>query len=91
MLKRGGIMARSAEKLLEKSQDESRNAKELIVELEENLSRKPTHEQIELRAYELYVLGGCVDGNDVQNWLQAESELLETAQKPAAVTKAAAA
>lgn len=84
-------MARSAEKLVEKSQDESRNANELIVELEENLSRKPTHEQIELRAYGLYVLGGRVDGNDIQNWLQAESELLEASQKPSAVTKAAAA
>jgi hypothetical protein len=84
-------MARSAEKLAEKYQNDSRNANELIVELEENLSRKPTHEQIEIRAYELYVLGGCVDGNDVQDWLQAENELLEAAQKPAVTTKAVAA
>lgn len=84
-------MAKQTEKSAGKPQTESRNANELILELEEHSSRKPRHEQIELRAYELYVLGGCVDGNDVQNWLQAESELLEAAQEPAAVTKAAAA
>lgn len=84
-------MAKTAERLAENLQNNSRSANELIVELEENLSQKPTHEQIELRAYELYVLSGCVDGNDVQNWLKAESELLETARKTANVTKAAAA
>lgn len=84
-------MAKTAERLAENLQNNSRSANELIVELEENLSQKPTYEQIELRAYELYVLSGCVDGNDVQNWLKAESELLETARKTANVTKAAAA
>ena len=32
-------------------------------------------EQIERRAYELYLESGCVDGRDVKNWLTAEEEL----------------
>ena len=32
-------------------------------------------EQIERRAYELYLESGCVDGRDVENWLTAEEEL----------------
>lgn len=86
----GGDMAKQLQKS-EKSQRELRNTGALIAELDENLNGNPTHEQVELRAYELYVQGGCVDGNDMQNWLQAESELREMAPKPVSVTKAAAA
>ena len=32
-------------------------------------------EQIERRAYALYLESGCVDGRDVENWLTAEEEL----------------
>ena len=32
-------------------------------------------EQIERRAYELYLKSGCVDGRDVENWHAAEDEL----------------
>jgi len=39
--------------------------------------RYPTHEEIELRAYEIYLERGGAPGNDLENWLQAESELLE--------------
>ena len=42
-------------------------------------------EQIERRAYELYLESGCVDGRDVENWLTAEEELqngLETRDVP---------
>lgn len=34
-------------------------------------------EQIEKRAYELWLAGGCRHGNDLGDWLQAERELLE--------------
>jgi len=34
-----------------------------------------SREQIELRAYELYLASGCVDGRDLENWLAAEEEL----------------
>jgi len=39
--------------------------------------RHPTREEIELRAYQLYVERGSAQGNDLEDWLQAESELIE--------------
>jgi Protein of unknown function (DUF2934) len=38
---------------------------------------RPTHEQIEQRAYQLYVRRGDAAGSDTEDWLQAERELLE--------------
>ncbi|HKV28617.1 MAG TPA: DUF2934 domain-containing protein [Candidatus Acidoferrales bacterium] len=35
----------------------------------------PTRDQIELRAYELYVQRGGEDGRDLEDWLAAEREL----------------
>ncbi|MGH9732423.1 MAG: DUF2934 domain-containing protein, partial [Candidatus Acidiferrales bacterium] len=35
----------------------------------------PTRDQIQLRAYELYVTRGGEDGRDVDDWLAAETEL----------------
>ena len=32
-------------------------------------------EQIERRAYELYLQSGCIDGRDLENWHAAEEEL----------------
>ncbi len=34
-------------------------------------------EQIEKRAYELWLIGGCRHGNDLGDWLQAEREVSE--------------
>jgi len=39
--------------------------------------KPPGHEEIALRAYELYVERGCVSGRELDDWLQAESELRE--------------
>jgi hypothetical protein len=36
-----------------------------------------TPEQIEQRAYQLYLERGCEDGNDLADWLAAERELTE--------------
>jgi hypothetical protein len=36
----------------------------------------PTHEQIALRAYEIYVKRDASRGDEVQDWLAAERELL---------------
>ena len=33
--------------------------------------------QIEIRAYALWLTGGCRYGNDLSDWLQAEREVLE--------------
>jgi hypothetical protein len=45
-------------------------------------------QRIALRAYELFEARGCVDGFDLQDWLQAEREILGEAAEHA---KAAAA
>lgn len=39
------------------------------------MSSKPSREQIEARAYEIYVESGYEDGHDVEHWLVAENEL----------------
>ena len=38
--------------------------------------RVPTHEQIEQRAYELYLKRGCDPGKELEDWLGAETGLL---------------
>ena len=35
---------------------------------------EPTHEEIELRAYEIHESGG---GDELENWLRAEQELAD--------------
>jgi cytochrome c556 len=40
-----------------------------------------TPEQIEKRAYELYVERGSQDGHDLENWLDAERQLTESSEK----------
>jgi len=35
----------------------------------------PTHEEVQRRAYEIYLSQGQTGGRDLDNWLQAEREL----------------
>ncbi len=35
----------------------------------------PTQEEIQVRAFEIYVSEGCREGNELENWLRAEREL----------------
>ncbi len=51
----------------------------------------PTCEEIELRAHQIYVKRGGAHGQDVEDWLQAERELLEKYGKTGPKGKAAAA
>lgn len=37
----------------------------------------PSNDEIAVRAYELFIARGEAPGNDVDDWLQAERELLE--------------
>ena len=46
------------------------SARELIAET------LPSEEQVRLRAYELYVSRGNESGSDLDDWLQAEQEIL---------------
>ena len=43
---------------------------------------KPTQEDIALRAYHIYLERGCTPGNPFDDWVRAESELIENHQKP---------
>jgi hypothetical protein len=48
----------------------------------------PTREEIELRAYQIYVERGCAQGQDAEDWLQAERELIEKYGKSRRLAKA---
>lgn len=41
----------------------------------------PTHEEIALRAYEIYLERGGAPGDALQDWTRAERELLEKSKK----------
>jgi len=43
----------------------------------------PNREQIERRAYEIYLRRGGVDGSDVADWIMAEEELKATLKESA--------
>ena len=36
---------------------------------------EPTQEEIQARAFEIFVSEGCREGSDLENWLRAEKEL----------------
>ena len=42
----------------------------------------PTHEEIALRAYEIYLERGGAPGDALEDWTRAERELLEKSVKP---------
>jgi len=50
----------------------------------------PTREEIELRAHQIYVERGGAHGREVEDWLQAERELLGKFGKTGPKAKAAA-
>ena len=51
----------------------------------------PPREEIELRAYQIYIERGGAHGEEMEDWLQAERELVEKYGKPVQRAKAAAA
>jgi hypothetical protein len=57
----------------------------------EGVSGAPMSEEIELRAYQIYIERGGAPGQDVEDWLQAERELVEKYGRPVQKVKAAAA
>ena len=53
----------------------------------------PTHEEIALRAYEIFLERGGAPGNALEDWTRAERELMENSKRPrrkASVTPIAA-
>ncbi len=47
---------------------------------ENRVSRTPTHEEIAVIAYEIYIQRGGGDGNSVADWLEAERRLAQAAE-----------
>ena len=47
-----------------------------------------SRETIEIRAYELYLERGCLDGYDLADWLAAEIELMPQVENEAAALPA---
>lgn len=43
---------------------------------------EPTHEEIALRAYEIYLERGGAPGDALEDWIRAERELMEKNSKP---------
>ena len=58
--------------------------------MSEQVQEFPSREQIERRAYEIYLQRGRGDGNDVADWILAEQEL-RAATMPAGVVQPKAA
>ncbi len=57
-------------------EDESKSLNENPdVHLSEVDSALSVNQRIEQRAYELYELGGCEHGHDVEHWVKAEMEI----------------
>jgi hypothetical protein len=50
---------------------------------------QPTHEEIALRAYQIYQQRGCTPGDPMEDWLRAEQELLAASKKPGRKSKIA--
>ena len=49
---------------------------------------RPTREEIELRAFQIYTTRGGSDGHALEDWLQAERELLEKYGRTGRMAKA---
>lgn len=57
--------------------DQNRREPADLEKLQPRLTKAPSPDEIRERAYELHMEGGCVHGRDVDDWLQAERELME--------------
>ena len=57
---------------------------------QEASERRPSREEIELLAYNIYVSRGAVDGHDLEHWLEAERELAVRPEAAARLAKAQA-
>src|SRR5215469_11898689 len=57
--------------------------KSIPVNEAQSAENHPTHEEIAVRAYQIYVVRGEAHGQDVDDWLQAERELITDARQKA--------
>jgi hypothetical protein len=61
-----------------------------VIPVQEEAERRPTREEIELLAYNIYVSRGSVEGHDLEHWLEAERELIGRPETAARLAKAQA-
>jgi hypothetical protein len=59
----------------------TRSSSSTAVKKASKAKAKPTQDDIALRAYHIYLERGCTPGDPMQDWLQAEQELLGSAKK----------
>src|SRR2546423_9659406 len=53
----------------------ARMAKTVLPRTTSTTNSTPTHDEIAAQAYQIYLREGCVEGRDMDHWLQAEAEL----------------
>jgi len=72
-----------------KSTDKSPTAKSSYKSsVPESAEARPTREEIEACAYQIYVESGKVQGRELDNWLKAERDLREKYSKAVPIMKA---
>jgi Protein of unknown function (DUF2934) len=60
-----------------KRQEDQRTVVHIFPNRGAQVRKEPTRLDIERRAYEIYLVRGGADGHAVDDWLQAEKELLD--------------
>jgi hypothetical protein len=68
---------------LAKEDNMKKNPNRKTTTLPETQTPVSMREQIETRAYQIWIADGGDHGNDLQHWLQAESEILKASQSAA--------
>ncbi len=61
-----------------KSERATSNAKEIVASVQRSIDQGA----IAKRAYEIYLARGATHGRDIEDWLQAESELADSENDP---------
>jgi hypothetical protein len=63
-------MSRTAQSRMKEKSDEQTTTEALQL-------KEPSVDEIQARAYNVYLERGSIDGHDLEDWLQAERELRE--------------
>jgi len=61
-----------------KKKEDQRTVVHIFANSGAQVRKEPTRFDIERRAYEIYLLRGGADGHAIDDWLQAEKELIGT-------------
>jgi hypothetical protein len=65
----------------ESNKPAEKTARKITVRKRSSVSQQPTRENIERRAYEIYMERGGGEGYEMEDWLQAERELTKGTKK----------